>query len=541
MERFVVDDRGLPSTVGLAVLVAVAVLAVAAVGVFGFGLVAESTRDPAPTTAFEVTFEPGSGVVTVTHASGDTIDDSNTDRLAVVVTDASAGERHELAWRDAGDGYPVASGDTLTVEDDGPAGVGTTELPFTFAAADTVEVVWRSGDDSAVLASDSLGTDSESDSPFAPGLRYDYYEADDEYTSLPDFEPVRPEKTGIVDTPTLTPRERGRDFAFRYTGVVEVPTDGSYRFYTDSDDGSRLFVDGQRVVDNPGLHASRERSGTVSLTEGRHEMTVTYFEHTGQERLSVSWSGPGFGREPIPPANLSHRVRPVADFTVDCAGLECTFDAGDSRYPGNELTGYEWTVGDGTSATGERVTHGYDADGRYDVSLTVTGEDGTTDTVDERVTVESLRPADSPGSTAPGLAYGYYEATDAFESLSEVPFDTPDDTGTVPNVDLAVRSRDTDFAVEFTGYVEAPTTGTYEFATVSDDGSRLYVGSELVVDNPGVHPARERSGTVGLAAGKHRVRVVYFEHTGRERLDLFWDGPGFDRERVPDSALFRDD
>ena len=53
--------------------------------------------------------------------------------------------------------------------------------------------------------------------------------------------------------------------------------------------------------------------------------------------------------------------------------------------------------------------------------------------------------------------------------------------------------------------------GTYQFRINSDDGTKLYIDGELVLDNDGVHPPRSRSGSVDLEAGDHELVLEYFQ------------------------------
>merc|ERR1712057_63039 len=57
-------------------------------------------------------------------------------------------------------------------------------------------------------------------------------------------------------------------FAARFTGTLHVPKTGYYNFWTKSDDGSKLWVDGKEVVNNDGMHAMREKKGRVHLRSG---------------------------------------------------------------------------------------------------------------------------------------------------------------------------------------------------------------------------------------------------------------------------------
>jgi hexosaminidase len=144
---------------------------------------------------------------------------------------------------------------------------------------------------------------------------------------------------------------------------------------------------------------------------------------------------------------------------------------------------------------------------------------------------------DVPGAQ-PGLAYEYYEYEGRWSKLPDFDKLQSVATGTVPTFDLSVRKRDDRFAFRFRGFIEVPTDGTYTFHLLSDDGSRLWIGSDLVVDHEGLHAATEKSGQVILKAGKHPITVEYFEAAGAQRLKVSYDGPGTEKQVVPASALY---
>ncbi len=134
-------------------------------------------------------------------------------------------------------------------------------------------------------------------------LNYAYYHGT--WDVLPDFDALTPVKTGTVAGFDLSPRTQDDDFGFVFWGALEVPAAGDYTFFTSSDDGSRLFVDGALVVDNDGLHGIVEASGAVTLSAGSHAIRVTFFEKGGGQHLEVSWQGPGIAKGPIPGSALS--------------------------------------------------------------------------------------------------------------------------------------------------------------------------------------------------------------------------------------------
>ena len=82
------------------------------------------------------------------------------------------------------------------------------------------------------------------------------------------------------------------------------------------------------------------------------------------------------------------------------------------------------------------------------------------------------------------------------------------------------------YSIRWRGQIVAPAAGLYEFSTVSDDGSLLYVNSQLVVDNSGSHGAQERQGAVDLPQGPTPIELLYNELGGSKEIKLRWRPPG---------------
>jgi hypothetical protein len=89
-------------------------------------------------------------------------------------------------------------------------------------------------------------------------------------------------------------------FSIRYNGYIQIDAAGNYTFFTSSDDGSKLFIDGTEVVSNDGLHGNQERSGNITLTAGLHTITVLFFENGGGETLTVQYQGPSITKQNVP-------------------------------------------------------------------------------------------------------------------------------------------------------------------------------------------------------------------------------------------------
>lgn len=92
------------------------------------------------------------------------------------------------------------------------------------------------------------------------------------------------------------------------------------------------------------------------------------------------------------------------------------------------------------------------------------------------------------------------------------------------------------FAIDYQGRIMLPQAGTYTFRLISDDGSRLFIDGELVIDNDGIHGPGNMDGEATLAAGIHEVRVQYFQGPREEvALVLEW-GPDAENLRPLDFA-----
>ena len=149
----------------------------------------------------------------------------------------------------------------------------------------------------------------------------------------------------------------------------------------------------------------------------------------------------------------------------------------------------------------------------------------------------TLRVPENPFNVINGLDYRYYEGS--WNNLPAFADLTPQKSGVVDAFDLSVRDQNDNFGIVFSGFVEVPADGTYTFYTASDDGSQLFIGNTLVVDNDGLHGIRERNGEIGLEAGKHALTVTFFEKSGGESLTVRYAGPTLTKQALPTSALYR--
>lgn len=138
-----------------------------------------------------------------------------------------------------------------------------------------------------------------------PAVAFEYYQPNPNNVAIATLDKLSPQLTGNLEKfETFVPDGAIDAFATRQTSTLLVPSSGDYTFFLTSDDGSRLYIDGQEVIDHDGLHGFSAKSGKVSLAAGLHPIVVTYFDNGGGDGLQVAWQGPGLDKQNIDAAVL---------------------------------------------------------------------------------------------------------------------------------------------------------------------------------------------------------------------------------------------
>jgi hypothetical protein len=84
-------------------------------------------------------------------------------------------------------------------------------------------------------------------------------------------------------------------------GMIQIAKEGSYEFYIQSNDGSKLFINNQLVIDHDGPHgADIEKKGKIFLPKGIFPIKLNYFQAGGGMFLRVMYSGPGIEKQDVP-------------------------------------------------------------------------------------------------------------------------------------------------------------------------------------------------------------------------------------------------
>ncbi len=93
------------------------------------------------------------------------------------------------------------------------------------------------------------------------------------------------------------------------------------------------------------------------------------------------------------------------------------------------------------------------------------------------------------------------------------------------------------YALLLLGSINIAVDGEYTFYCGSNDGSKLYIGDKLLIDNDGGHGYQEKYGKINLDKGTHKIEVRYFQQGGGQELIVSWKGPKFEKRELTKENL----
>jgi hypothetical protein len=247
------------------------------------------------------------------------------------------------------------------------------------------------------------------------------------------------------------------NFSARWTGQVLAPKSEYFTFYTQSNDGVRLWVNGVKLVDNWTNHSVVENSGGLWLTAGqRYSITMEYYDSSGEAVARLLWSAPGLAKATIPQSQL----------------FPSTSNTTPTPTP---------STGDGLMAV-------------YFNNADLTGTTATR--IDRTVNFDW-------GTSAP---------------ISNIASDS--------------------FSVRWTGMIQPQHTQTYTFYAQTDDGVRLWINNQLIINRWVDQGTTESTGTISLSAGvKYSIKMEYYDGWGGAVARLYWSSSSTPKQIVPQSQL----
>ena len=368
---------------------------------------------------------------------------------------------------------------------------------------------------------------------------------------------------------------RWKDFyVVIWRGYFVAPETGDWTFALQSDDGSVLYLDGAKVVDNNSDHGWDSNDQrvttrkTVTLEKGAHEIVIGFYEKSGQNAVAAWLTRPGAAEDEALPQALLCDEAPSSAVTVKAL----TGDAGRIEFPeagfatlalaeagdwtlkaplcgGNEQTTLRkegagtltLAAGSGSYAGVVDVRAGALALGRAGQAGHVRLADGTTLEVQDEM------------AAGPGLRAAYYSDVAAFDYTAWAAYETmlADFAVRTPSVETtsasfgatldtgadgarfhgAYADAKTDrFLLKLEGGIRLDRSGAWQFAVNSDDGAAVWIDGRLVVgrrQDTGPSGGFGSEGSpVELDAGLHEIVIVFREAGGGQCLRVAMKGPG---------------
>lgn len=346
---------------------------------------------------------------------------------------------------------------------------------------------------------------------------------------------------------------------------------GRYKFITRTDDGVRLFIDGNLVINEWHGQGGTPHEAIVDLTSGNHEIKMEFFDGGGGALAKLNWDltadQPGGETTPPPPPttsgysaeyfnnqNLSGqpiltRTDPIIDFdfgngspdesvqndqfssrwtkTVNFAAgtyqFNTTADDGVRIFIDNELIIDKWfdqgpstyTVQKALSAGNHTIkVEYYEAFGGSVINFNYSQ-------------ISSTPPTTSPPPSISGYFGEYFD--------NQTLTGTPKLTRTDPEIKFVLNDGSPDAAIPVDHFSTRWTKtqnfspGTYKFTTTADDGVRVYVDNELIIDKWKDQGSTTYTGETALSAGNHTIKVEYYENGGGSVII-------FNFEKISDTA-----
>lgn len=192
-----------------------------------------------------------------------------------------------------------------------------------------------------------------------------------------------------------------------------------------------------------------------------------------------------------------------------------------------------------TADIGEMVRYIMSLDAEEEAKIAAMAKDENAKKIDYKTSIST----DKEDDLLPGILVRFFQSDTPLNVLADVDFKQKARfEGIIPTIqakDADLNFAEAHFALEMTGYIRIPKDNNYLFRMISDDGSKLWINDELIIDHDGLHGADARDGEMALKAGIHPIKVEYFQGLGGKNIVLQW--ASFDNQQfevIPATSLF---
>lgn len=302
------------------------------------------------------------------------------------------------------------------------------------------------------------------------------------------------------------------NFSARWTADIDFATAGTYKFNTWTDDGTKLWVDDTLLVDRwVDQGGDTNYFGTKALTAGIHKVVMEYYENGGGAKAKLTIDQP---------TNSAPEVGQIPGQTITAGASFTTFDLDNYVTDADQGDTITWSYSGNTNLTvaidtNKVVTITYPQNWTGENNITFRATDSA-NAFDEASALFKV----NASATCPGQFQAEYfnnKTLSGTPVLARCEDEVDNDWGGggpgngVNNDNFSARWQKT----------MQLGAGDYTFGTASDDGVRLWLNNQLVIDNWTDHGLAIDEYEVTLAAGEYTVKMEYYE-SGGGAIAAFW-------------------
>ena len=275
----------------------------------------------------------------------------------------------------------------------------------------------------------------------------------------------------------VVPEAGAELWSANYQGFIEAPITGQIKLWTASDDGVRLFIDGQKLIDNWTVHGVTWNSTTLDVVRGQKlPIKLQYFQNKGGAALQLHWEWNG-KRALVPTEYLWHTDTPAPPVVPAVPAVPAVLPT----------------------------------------------------------PLPTPAPTPTLPATSPGLSASYYRGMnlEGAPVAQRIEATINLGRGTAPK-----EAGNEKWSTSYEGFIEAPITGQIKLSTLSDDGVRLFIDGQKLIDNWTVHGVTWNRATLDVVRGqKLPIKLQYFQLNGNCALQLHWEWDIQNRVIIPNQSL----
>lgn len=333
------------------------------------------------------------------------------------------------------------------------------------------------------------------------------------------------------------PEIKKETFSVRWTGKVQPQYTDEYTFYTLTNGGVRLWIDGKKIINDWEGNQERENNGKIKLkAKEKYDVVMEYCSYGGGAKVKLYWSSEEQEKEIIPQAQLYSLPEVPSVITAAVTDTEVTLS---------------WQAALGAASydiekDGEMISSITDLDyefteltpdTQYTYRIRAVNSLGHSEW-SEAIVVSTLPEETSQKVAGNGIKGEYYKEKDFTKLLIVRNDDTVNFNWSSSSPDPVIPQDK--FAVRWTGMVKAKYTGTYTFYTFTDDGVRLIINGQLLIDGWGKKGERENTAQISLEAGKkYDIVMEYCQNKDLAKAMLYWSSAGQPKQIIPKAQLYR--